>query len=579
VLPVGENMQVTVDFQPLKSGEFKKDLVICYDSNELVYVTMYGASQDINVRLDKNSLRIEDTYITMTNQRTVTIHNRSDIIVHYEWKKFATIEEEEQQKLKELATLSRDEENAKNKLSNQSPDYIALLSRNFQNKTRNSQNKPFHFDDNVFLIQPIEGDIWPNSTCEVSIIFRPDFAQTYNKTAYCEVTGRESRLPLRLSGIGSGPKVQLSIENLEIGNVFIGSTHVFEVVLANKGFIDAIYSVNIPNTAFGKFFSFEPNEGLISPNSYQAVSISFGSNKLGDFSEVFEFAVDGKLEKYKMTISGSIIPPTFKFDTDKIRFNQVSYGFKYSHNCVLKNTSLVPMTFSLRVASDSESSNHNVKEFSIKPNTGTILPQSDTKILLEFVPSFIKKYETNLVVDIEDVATELLLLPITARSGVPNINLLTNNVDMGRCFIYYPYEKYIKLSNESTLRARYSILPSDPSDVFKFTSNQAEGVIEPNTIKEICIIAEAVQLNEIECDLLIKINGSPEPPIKCHFTALCQGPVVLVSPRDLDWGQTTVLIDSCREILITNESLIEAKFSTSMVFFYCLFNVNFLFKY
>lgn len=223
-------MQVTIDFKPMKCGEFKNDLMINYDSCESVYVSLYGTAQDFHVRLDKNSLRIEDTFVTMNNQRTVTIHNRSEIILHYEWKKYATYEEEEQQKLKEMTGLNRDEENAKNKLSNQSPDYVALLSRNFQNKMRNSQNKSFLFEDSVFYLQPIEGDIWPNSSVDVNVIFRPDFAQTYNKIAYCEVTGRESRLPLRLSGIGNGPKVQLSIETLDVGNIFIGSIHVYEVI-------------------------------------------------------------------------------------------------------------------------------------------------------------------------------------------------------------------------------------------------------------------------------------------------------------------------------------------------------------
>jgi hydrocephalus-inducing protein len=295
-------MQVTIDFQPTKCGDYKKDLMICYDSSETIFVNLYGAAQDVNVRLDKNSIRIEDTYITMNNQRTVTIHNRSDIIVRYEWKKFATQEEEEQQKLKEITSLNRDEENAKNKLSNQNADYMALLSRNFQNKIKTTQNKSFHFEDEVFYVQPIEGDIWPNSSVDVSVIFKPDYAQTYNKTAFCEVTGRESRLPLRLCGIGNGPKVQLSIENLDVGSIFIGSTHVYEVVMSNKGFIDAIYSVSIPNTQFGKCFTFEPNEGLISPGGYQAISIAFGSNKLGEFDETFEFTIDGKPEKYQLVI-------------------------------------------------------------------------------------------------------------------------------------------------------------------------------------------------------------------------------------------------------------------------------------
>lgn len=229
ILPIGENMQLTIEFQPLKCGDFKKDLVINYDSSESIYVALHGAAQDINVRLDKNSLRIEDTYVTMSNQRTVTLHNRSDIIVHFEWKKFATLEEEEQQKLKEVTSLNRDEENAKNKLSNQAEDYVALLSRNFQNKIKYTQNKRFHFDDQVFFIQPIEGDIWPNSSVDITVLFKPDYAQTYNKIAFCEVTGRESRLPMRLTGIGSGPKVQLSIEVLDVGSIFIGSTHIYEV--------------------------------------------------------------------------------------------------------------------------------------------------------------------------------------------------------------------------------------------------------------------------------------------------------------------------------------------------------------
>ncbi len=222
-------MQVTIDFQPKKCGDYERELTILYDTGESVFVQLSGIAQDINIRLEKNSIRIEDTYITMTNQRNLTIHNRSELIIHYEWKKYATSEEEEQQKLKAVAVLNREEENSRNKILDQSPDYIALLSRNFQNKIKFAQNNNYFFEDEVFFIQPIEGDIWPNSSVDINVIFKPDYAQTYNRTAFCEIIGRESRLPLRLTGVGSGPKVQLSIENLDVGNIFIGSTHVYEV--------------------------------------------------------------------------------------------------------------------------------------------------------------------------------------------------------------------------------------------------------------------------------------------------------------------------------------------------------------
>lgn len=72
--------------------------------------------------------------------------------------------------------------------------------------------------------------------------------------------------------------------------------------MSNKGYIDAIYTINIPNTQFGKCFQFEPNESLISPGGYQAINVVFLANKLGDFDETFDIMIDGKPEKYKLVI-------------------------------------------------------------------------------------------------------------------------------------------------------------------------------------------------------------------------------------------------------------------------------------
>lgn len=55
---------------------------------------------DVNIRLDRNSLMIAKTYLTLANHRSVVIHNRSEIIAHFQWKAFVTQEEEDQQKLR-----------------------------------------------------------------------------------------------------------------------------------------------------------------------------------------------------------------------------------------------------------------------------------------------------------------------------------------------------------------------------------------------------------------------------------------------------------------------------------------------
>lgn len=65
---------------------------------EKVFISLYGAAVDMNIRLNKNSLILEKTYISLANQQTVTIHNHSNIIAHFQWKIFATQEEEDQEK-------------------------------------------------------------------------------------------------------------------------------------------------------------------------------------------------------------------------------------------------------------------------------------------------------------------------------------------------------------------------------------------------------------------------------------------------------------------------------------------------
>ena len=97
------------------------------------------------------------------------------------------------------------------------------------------------------------------------------------------------------------PQVEFSFEQLDMGNIFIGSKHMYEMVMANKGDIDAIYSVMPNNSIFGPCFAFNPAEGIVMPGGHQAIQVAFSSPYLGDFSEEFVFQVDGSPEKLKVT--------------------------------------------------------------------------------------------------------------------------------------------------------------------------------------------------------------------------------------------------------------------------------------
>lgn len=415
-------------------------------SGEKVHINVYGVAQDINVRLEKKSIHFEKTYLEMINQRTVTLSNRSNQLVHFQWKQFATEREEEQQKLRQLHALSEEEVNALQKLNvntNESPsagpfDFGVLIQRTFINHRRQLTNESYLFTNTNFRIDPIEGDIWPGGNLDIQVLFKPNQALKYDQRAWLDIVGREQRLPLTLTGEGEGAKLESSFQTLDIGCVYVGSTHLYEVVLANKGFIEAHYQIRSLNTIFSSCFQFEPSSGIIPIENYQAIQITFHSEQLGQFNEVFNVEIEGNPNVLPIIVSGQVIGPTFYFDQVQLKYGLISYGFQTTLTCHLFNTSLVSMPFKLHIDQDKHKKKRNSisfierggeeedgeddddqdqinNEFKIRPAHGIIPPQSDTKIYVDFIPKSIQKYDTFLHVDVEGVGKNIFSLPVTAK--------------------------------------------------------------------------------------------------------------------------------------------------------------------
>ncbi|XP_071173399.1 hydrocephalus-inducing protein homolog isoform X10 [Mytilus edulis] len=596
-LPVQESMQVTVEYNPQKTGDHNSELVVSYDTGENVYISLYGAAQNSSVRLDKNTIKMENTYISMANQRTVTIHNRSDVICHFRWTKYNTQEQEDEEKALAISAVQRDENNDKKSFWEEVmkdptlQDKVSILTRTFHNKKMVIDKDSMLFDDQELKIEPVEGDIWPNTSFDINVIFKPREARSYILSAFCDVTGRETFLPLRVKGEGVGPSVKFSFDTLDLGNIFIGSKHTYEIILANHGDIDAIYSVLPKHTIFGPCFTFDPSEGIVMPGGHQAIAINFTSPYLGDFEETFSFQVDGQPDQIQVKFCGTVIGPTFQFDVPRLKFGTISYGFLNTQSCTLMNTSLVPMKFTLRVpgdgiaesicgTSDLDSNRSQMgspapiatragppKEFEILPESGILQPQSEVRITVNFISNTIKKYEMNLVVDVENVGEEILSLPIYAKCVVPPITVLSPILDYGRCFLRHPYEHSVKLHNDTDLPAKYELLTQSVNEdtPITYTSPKMKGIVEPHSLTEVPMIIQSQMLDEQDIIGQFAIFGSPDPPLPVHIACIGEGPVVHISPQDIDWGIIPVLSDRPMKVVLSNESLIPAKFTAHMV--------------
>jgi hydrocephalus-inducing protein len=95
-------------------------MLVKYDTGEVITVTLIGNAEDANIRLEKGSLKLDSTYITLSSAKTIKIFNRSDILVghmsssslsqpltnfgikkvNFSWKMFSTHAEDRQYRLR-----------------------------------------------------------------------------------------------------------------------------------------------------------------------------------------------------------------------------------------------------------------------------------------------------------------------------------------------------------------------------------------------------------------------------------------------------------------------------------------------
>ncbi|XP_077642560.1 hydrocephalus-inducing protein homolog [Lonchura striata] len=523
-LAVGDAVQVTVGFQPLKTGDCSASLVVHYDTGEDTHTSLHGRAVDAHIRLDQYTVSFEKTYVSLSNHTAVRIHNMSDITVCFQWKAVDSGQEEDQ------------------------------LELSLQNEMAEVREDPMVLSDGIFSLEPKEGEIRPNFWAEISVSFKPQEARAYEQAVYCDISGRENRLPLFLTGEGLGPRLHSYFEELNIGEVSIRVTHRYKAVLLNKGPIDASFSLIPPSTAMGSFFSFLPQEGIVAPHGLQVIQISFCPTMLGEFKEQFSFHVHKSPKPVTLTIRGSVMGPTFHFDVPALHFGDISCGFPRTLKCRLSNTSLIPMVFNLRIPGDGlgepsidvsvnilhpssqvwrkeARSPTRPREFTISPCRGSIRALGAQDIKVTLCSNTIGEYELELVLDVDDVGEAAFALPLTARYQHFSCTCLS--------FLVHP-STLPGCSSEEECCFMSWICPSRHEQSAKKAAHECS------------ITAE------------LAVFGRGGSPLEIHLQCIGQGPVVYVYPTEINFGSIPVLKDRSKTVCLANQCDLPASFQAKM---------------
>ena len=162
---------------------------------------------------------------------------------------------------------------------------------------------------------------------------------------------------MNLTGQGKGPQAQLSITEMDIGDIFVTNQKSFELGIENTGEIDCHWKLIPYETPFGSKFNFSKTDGTLGVREHvrDLLRVTFMSDILGEFSETFRFALEGSSEMLTLTFKGHVVAPTFSFSSDIINFGKVSYKFPETKTVYLTNTSEVDINYVVRVPGDGRS--------------------------------------------------------------------------------------------------------------------------------------------------------------------------------------------------------------------------------
>ena len=299
LIAAGQAAQIVFGFRAEANGAYAQNALVSYDSGEQCLTHLSGSASDIEVALERSIVAAPACYISLSSQRTVKLYNRSQIRIDFEWKALASAADESRARAERIMELSSAASDA--------------TGPAMRRRRRDIELDPMLFVSGSFAIEPARGEIYPGGYCELTVVFSPQSVGNLSATAYCEVAGRESRLPLMLQGSGLGPRAMWLYDTLDIGDVYVNAQHRYEVVLDNHGEVSAAFSLEPSETRLGSCFRFSPSSGQLVPNEQATVEVWFKCGFLGDFSETFVWTLDGSPSPLPLVLKGNVIGPSLHF--------------------------------------------------------------------------------------------------------------------------------------------------------------------------------------------------------------------------------------------------------------------------
>ncbi|XP_031343030.1 hydrocephalus-inducing protein-like [Photinus pyralis] len=489
-------MRLIVIFTPTRLGKSHGKLLLTYDSGESLWVTLEGYAKEANIYLEKGSLNFDETFIGLTRQKTLTLTNNSKYLVNFEWKLYVSAKEEmaHLDKLKEsMHHMKENEATKSNKLQHldiiDAGGHSKVYERIYADEVSELEaGSLLLFQNPYFRIVPLRGEVWPNAKFTFTIFFAPTRVGRYNSAGYLYVTGRGQRVRLLLNGLAMGPMIELNMTRLDVNKLYMCSVHQYEIVARNKGDIPGGVKFVSQELDFGGTMSCEPELILLEPGKCGRFVITFSSREQGTFIEEILFNIEESREVLRVIFTGEIDCPYLSFEECEIDFGTVPIGDPIRKQIVMKNSSLVPISYKLSVQGDGDIPSVTCAEYASLPircglskrprefdycqRSGSVPPNSCFHMELTLTANIVRHRSTALIIKMWDSHKHTISLPLSYAVSVPKVSCVPPEINIRFCFLNYPYHRTVILHNETPLSGYVEI---DASSVSMHCCNAPRG--------------------------------------------------------------------------------------------------------
>ncbi|KAL0248788.1 hypothetical protein GEMRC1_004022 [Eukaryota sp. GEM-RC1] len=282
---------------------------------------------------------------------------------------------------------------------------------------------------------------------------------------------------------------------------------------------------------------------------------------------MFNFAVSGVDKVLDVELHGNVNLPDFELSESDIDFGDVSLGFSSKKSISIVNNSPIDVEFILSIKSDGSFLR---KEFDIEPSLIRLKPHHSDTFTVTFLPISAGHRHNELLIGITDLSNQIMHLPISAQVIVPELTVEKQFFNFDELFIKHPFKFSFQIHNPTSLYSRFSIQhpPVGLTSIVKVETFPSAGVVGGNQSIQIDVVLTPFQIGPCKTSIRVDSVGSlcenddsSRHSQQIEFSFSGRGPLLSVSPSEIDFQSIRLLKEEAEQLTIRNDGLIPAVIS------------------